>query len=380
MSQAANLGALGTNAGTTGILPAAGGGTAGTNGAIGFKNRIINSGMGIDQRNNGGSVTATSSEAYTVDRWACYSSPSSKFTVQRNGGAVTPPAGFTYYLGITSSSAYTVTSSDWFSIEQAIEGYNIIDLAWGTASAKAVSLSFQVYSSLTGTFGGSVRNSAANRSYPFTFTVSSANTWTTISIAIAGDTSGTWTSTNAAGLWLFFDMGAGTGNRGTAGAWASANYVGATSSTVQVVANNAATFYITGVQFEAGSTATNYDFRSYVTELMFCYRYYFDTASQTNGGAGSGLLGAMMVKSFNGNEAAGFNKWPTPMRATPTITCFGNNGTAGQLHRFASGDVGTNINFNNVTYNGFTAVNETGTFTTTEPNMYGGRIIANAEI
>ena len=144
---------------------------------FGFKNRIINGAMMIDQRNAGASVTATTSNEYTLDRWKSASfSVSSKFSVQQNAGSVTPPAGYINYLGVTSLSAYSVGASDGFTISQRVEGLNIADLAWGTASAATVTLSFWVRSSLTGTFGGSLANSANNRSYPFTYTIDRKST------------------------------------------------------------------------------------------------------------------------------------------------------------------------------------------------------------
>ena len=172
----------------------------------GFKNRIINGAMMIDQRNAGASVTPSNS--YTLDRWRVYTSQASKLTAQQNAGSVTPPAGFVNYLGITSSSAYSITSTDYFFINQNIEGFNISDLAWGTANAQAVTLSFWVRSSLTGTFGGSLQNATSNRSYPFSYTISVANTWEYKTITIAGDTSGTWVSnTNGVGIQLALSLG-----------------------------------------------------------------------------------------------------------------------------------------------------------------------------
>jgi len=236
----------------------------------GFKSRIINGGMVIDQRNAGASVTGNG--VYTLDRWYAQATINSKYTVQQNAGSVTPPAGFANYLGVTSSSAYTVGASENFSLLQAIEGYNMADFAWGTASASSITLSFRVYSSLTGTFGGSLQNSAQNRSYPFTYTISSANTWTTISITIAGETTGTWLKTNGAGIYMWIGLGVGSTYSGAAGAWASSNYSGATGAT-SVVGTNGATFYITGIQLEKGSTATSFDYRPYGTELALCHRY-----------------------------------------------------------------------------------------------------------
>jgi len=237
----------------------------------GFKNRIINGAMVIDQRNAGASVTPTNGQ-YSVDRWAAELSQASKFSFQQNAGSVTPPAGFINYLGVTSLSAYTVGSGEVFNLFQRIEGLNVSDLAWGTASAATVTLSFWVRSSLTGTFGGAIQNNGNDRSYPFSFTISAANTWEQKSVTIAGDTSGTWLTTNGIGIRVRFNLGAGSTLSGTAGAWAAADYRSATGAT-SVVGTNGATFYITGVQLEKGSTATSFDYRPIGTELALCQRY-----------------------------------------------------------------------------------------------------------
>ena len=250
-------------------------------GLYGFKNRLINGDMRIDQRNAGASVTPTAT-AYTLDRWIAELSQASKFSVQQNAASVTPPVGFTNYLGVTSLSAYSLGSADFFNVQQKIEGFNAADLAWGTANAATVTLSFWVCSSLTGTFGGVLRNSAANRSYPFSYTISSANTWEQKSITVAGDTSGTWLTTNGIGITVSFNLGTGTTYSGTAGSWAGTNYASATGAT-SVVGTNGATFYITGVQLEKGSTATSFDYRPYTTELQLCQRYLpaFNSTSTT---------------------------------------------------------------------------------------------------
>jgi hypothetical protein len=240
----------------------------GTSGITGFKNRIINGAMMIDQRNAGASVTA--SNYNLVDRWAYAASQSSKFSAQQS---TTAPSGFINSLIMTTASAVTIGAGDIFNINQPIEGLNISDLGWGTASAQTVTLSFWVRSSLTGTFGGSLSNSAVNRSYPFTYTVSSANTFEYKTITITGDTSGTWLTTNGVGIRLFFSLGTGSTYSGTAGAWAGADYRSSTGAT-SVVGTNGATFYITGVQLEKGSTATSFDYRPYGTELALCQRYY----------------------------------------------------------------------------------------------------------
>jgi len=254
------------------VLPEASGGTGTTTGYYGFKNRIINGAMVIDQRNAGASVTPTNGQ-YTLDRWAAVLTQASKFTVEQTITGVAAPVGFTDYLAFTSSSAYSVLTGDAFGMYQLIEGLNVADLAWGTANAQTVTLSFWVRSSLTGTFGGSIINNAANRSYVFSYTISSANTWEQKTVTIAGDQSGTWLTTNGVGLMVRYGLGSGSTFTGTAGSWGAGNIVQPTGS-VSVVGTNGATFYITGVQLEKGSTATSFDYRPYGTELQLAQRYY----------------------------------------------------------------------------------------------------------
>jgi hypothetical protein len=241
----------------------------------GFKNRLINGGMVIDQRNAGASITAGTTNPFSVDRWQTVSSQNSKYTAQQNAASVTPPVGFTNYLGATSSSAYSVLTGDYFALQQIVEGLNVADLGWGTANAATITISFWVRSSLTGTFGGSLTNNGSTRAYPFSYTISSANTWEQKSITISGDTSGTWLTTNGVGVRLCFGLGVGTTYSGTAGAWSGSNLISATGA-VSVVGTNGATFYVTGVQLEKGVTATSFDYRPYGTELSLCQRYYED--------------------------------------------------------------------------------------------------------
>ena len=283
----------------------------------GFKSRIINGNMAISQRGTGVFTQDTTGTQYSLDRWNIYGSVASKFTAQQTpsatetGFATRVAAGFTDYLGITSSSTYAVTAGEVFQLQQLIEGFNTADLAWGTAAAKTVTLSFWVYSSLTGTFGGSFANSAANRSYPFSYSIPAANTWTQISITAPGDTSGTWIgATNGIGIRVYFGIGVGTSGSGPANAWAGVLYRSVTGA-VSVVGTNGATFYITGVQLETGSTATSFDYRPYSTELSLCQRYY---------------VGANGVYSFTAGYDASYTTintgglaWSYQMRTTPTI-------------------------------------------------------------
>ena len=236
-----------------------------------MKNRIINGAMVIDQRNAGASVTPTINELYTLDRWCCRLSQASKYSTQQSS---TAPVGFNKSILVTSLSSYSVVSGDYFAYEYRIEGYNIADLGWGTANAKTVTLSFWVRSSLTGNFGGCIINgSPYDWSYPFSYSISAANTWEQKSITIPGSTSGTWNSTNGIGLSIFFGLGVGSTYSGTANTWANALYLAPTGAT-SVVGTNGATFYITGCQLEVGSSATGYEYRQYGQELALCQRYY----------------------------------------------------------------------------------------------------------
>jgi len=281
-----------------------------------LKNRIINGDFRIDQRNAGASVTITSTVAdtYTLDRWFAYGSQASKFSIQQNAGSVTPPTGYTNYLGVTSLAATTVGASDEFEVGTRIEGYNISDLGWGASGASTVTLSFWVRSSLTGTFGGSLRNSAGNRSYPFSYTISSANTWEQKTVTITGDTTGTWLTTNGLGLRVTFSLGVGSTLRSTAGSWSANNYISVTGET-QVVGTNGATFYITGVQLEVGSTATPFERRLYGQEFINCCRYYWQQISND-----SSIYRPIAVGSY---IQSAYVEWvaqfPVQMRTSPSL-------------------------------------------------------------
>jgi hypothetical protein len=316
---------------------------AGGNG-LSFRNRIINGDMRIDQRNAGASVTPSVSGTYTVDRWVTGFSQASKFSVQQNAGSVAPPAGFTNYLGATSTSAYSVGAAEGFVVAQFIEGFNISDVGWGTANAQPVTLSFWVRSSLTGTFGGSLRNSDANRSYPFSYTINAANTWEQKSVTIAGDASGTWLTNNTIGIRLSFSLGAGATSSGTAGAWAVGNFFSATGAT-SVVGTSGATFFITGVQLEAGSVATPFERRPYGTELALCQRYFVNLAAITNDW---GFNKYGIGTNPGSSSSAIMCPTPVPLRATPTVTFAGVVSTIGAAGTNVSSITVSTANFANV--------------------------------
>ena len=305
------------------IVDAAGGssavlyGVASPPNSMGFRNRLINSDMRIDQRNAGASVTpASNGPAYLLDRFAYYNSQVSKLTYQQNAGGVTPPAGFSNYLGVTVASAATVGSSDVFLLYQPIEGFNVSDLAWGTANAQSITISFWVRSSLTGNFSGALQNSGNTRTYAFPYSISQANTWERKTVTVNGDTAGTWLTNNGTGITINFSLGTGSSLSTTAGSWVAGNTPNATGS-VNLVATAGATFYITGVQLEAGSVATPFERRDYGRELMMCQRYGWRVAD--------GGIGRVGLGTWNSSVSADIMiPLPVEMRATPALTVISN--------------------------------------------------------
>ena len=301
-------------------------------GALSNRNRIINGAMVIDQRNGGAAVSTNGS--YPTDRWQLGISGGT-WSVQQSS---TAPAGFSKSTAVTISTGYSKSVSDQNNFRQFIEGQNVYDLGWGSSDAKTVTLSFWVRSSLTGTFAGSLINSAYDRSYVFTYSISAADTWEYKTVIIAGDTSGTWLTTNGVGIRLFFDLGSGSNSETTAGAWTAGEYR-RVSGAVDVVATTGATWYITGVQLEVGdlSTATPFEHRSYGDELARCQRYYrkFGTVNSD----GDYLLLSYLTGNTN---RIGKPVFDIAMRASPTVTYYHySTGVTGQLREFSSGTTRT---------------------------------------
>ena len=299
------------------------GGTAAMSSSF-LRNRIINGDMRIDQRKAGATTTVTSSEYFSCDRWEQWSSVSSKYSAQRS---TTVPTGFVNSQLLTSLSAYSVAAGDYFALSQKIEGNNIADLGWGAAGALTVTISFWVRSSLTGTFGGSLSNSAVTRSYPFTYVINAANTWEQKTITIAGDTSGTWLTDTGVGIRVWFGLGIGSTYSGTAGAWAAADYRSATGA-VSVVGTSSATFYITGVQLEVGTVATPFERQIYSNQLAQCQRYYEHSYSQDTAVGTSTDTGTVSTKSPQADMQDTI-QFAVEKRATPTITFYTNLGVSG---------------------------------------------------
>jgi hypothetical protein len=282
--------------------------------SLGFRNRIINGDMRIDQRNAGAAVTADG--AYPVDRFSTTNSTDGAYSAQQDSSA---PVGFTTSVKYTITTADTsLTTTQSIASIQRIEGTNVADFGWGTANAKTITLSFWVRSSLTGTFGGSLRNSATNRSYPFTYSISVADTWEQKSVTIPGDTSGTWLTTTGIGIVVFFGLGVGPDRSGTAGAWNSSNNFSATGA-VSVIGTLNATWYITGVQLEVGSVATPFERRPFGAELALCQRYYYKSAVETGSKVlGIGFNDTTTLAKANVNFKVSMRAAPTSLETTGT--------------------------------------------------------------
>jgi len=272
----------------------------------GFKNRIINGNMAIAQRTTS---AVTTDEAFPVDRFQLQIVNANLSLVQSS----TAPAGFNYSIAATVTSTTSATVLDRSRLFQNIEGFNVADLDWGTANAKTITISFWARSTVTGTYSGNVSNYGGNRSYIFTYALT-ANTWTYVTATIPGDTTGTWLKTNSGGMVLNpITFNCGANYQGTAGSWIAGDARGTSGSTYLATSNAGAVFNITGVQLEVGSTATNFDYLPYTTELQLCQRYYEVLTYNSNSElVSSWLLTSTFYKSwwyFKVNK-----------RASPTIT------------------------------------------------------------
>jgi hypothetical protein len=332
-----------------------------------MKNRIINGAMVIDQRNAGTAVTVSTTGVFVVDRFRSGSNGtwgSGVFSAQQNKGSVTPPAGFTNYVGMATTTAVaSIPATNSYDFVQPIEGYNTADLGWGTANAKTVTLSFWVYSNLTGTFAGNLQNTAADRFYVFSYSISVANTWTQISVTIAGDTSGTWNKTNDLGINARFSLGTGSTYLGTAGSWGATAYSGVTGQQ-QVISSTSNYWYMTGLQLEVGSSATGFEYRQYGQELALCQRYYYALsygyATPINGGIGN-------VTIYSAGTAAGsiysVIQFPNNMRTAPTL-----NATSGTAY-YKLNTNGSALTFDTLTLNDYT---------NTSATIYNGSVISSS--
>jgi hypothetical protein len=316
---------------------------------FGFKNRIINGDMRIDQRNAGAALTGISSSVYCLDRWKFDIGGTGTFTLQQSS---TAPTGFSNSLAITCTAA--AASPAVLYAEQKIEGFNLQDLAYNTASASSVTMSFWVRSNKTGTFVALLYNTSTTRMVGRTYTISTANTWEQKTVTFPGDTAAAIPNSNANGLEIRFWLAAGsTWSSGTLPTtWATdvtANQ--AAGQTVNLADTIGNILYITGVQLEKGSTATAFDYRDFGRELALCQRYYEKSYDYGTAPGTSNALQQAIGLGIYTNTPAAYNRFghvyfKVAKRAGPTVTLYAPaTGSSATASNATSGDGGTNIGY-----------------------------------
>ncbi len=329
-------------------------------------NLIINGAMEIQQRIAGNYTTITND--YTgIDRYHVYANPASKLTYEPSTDS---PVGFSSSFKITSTSAYTPTSGNYFYFGQRIEGHNWQHLEYGTGNAKTITISFFVKSSITGTWSGIVKNQSQNRSFAWEYTISSADTWEKKTITVPGCPDGTWETGRNAGAWIYFCIGSttsGTTYLGSANSWQSTNLIGTTGSN-SLPNTNGATWYMTGLKVEEGSVATDFQRRLYSQELADCMRYY-QIVIQSGGGGGGNTGGLGGTPYSNGSSVYCPYRFPVEMRAEPSMESTSGTGSGSGTFRTRRG--------NNYNFNSFASMNDannTSTTFVTNGNAGGGDV------
>ena len=342
--------------GSSALLPA----------GLGFRNKIINGDMRVVQRGTA-AVTGSGSPQYPVDRWIVYNGTGTVTFAQ----STIAPAGYTNSLNATVTATGSYGTGGYTEIGQMVEGFNCQDLAWGTASAKLITVSFWVRSSVTGIYNVAFQNNGQNRSYIASFTINAANTWEYETIQIPGDTSGTWLTDSGVGLRMWLQLGMGTNYDTTGNTWAAGN-LGSTSGAIDFAANSGATFYVTGVQLEQNYQPTPFEQRPIGVELALCQRYYWRNAIYGAGAVGGSGAVPIITMSFK-----------TPMRASPTITYVSGGTCMNGLADLVIGSAYTPLPVRDLSADGAELLfyMTTGSFTNGDPVTVKGAIMqATAEL
>ena len=316
MSKARNIAALSTvEVGATADQTKADLNAIGVSG--GRKNLIINGGMQVDQRNTLGSPN-TGGFIRSVDgNWFCAEGTDGAATYEQIADA--PAAsGLVYSQKVTVTTADSALASNQrLCNNQGVEGYDWNRLKWGTSEAKPATVQFWVKSSVTGTYGFSLRTGIGGMSYTQPYTISSANTWEYKTFTVAGPTSilgGSVSATNGTAWYLIFGLGFGAGfDTGVDNTWAAVGNGQGRAAHTNLMATNGATWQLTGFQIEVGSVATDFEHRSYGEELALCQRYYYEI------GGTSGTF-ITMGEHHSAAQFDPFIKMPVTMRVSPTFT------------------------------------------------------------
>jgi hypothetical protein len=312
----------------------------GAGNASSFKNRLINGGMTIAQRNNGDAVTGTT--FYAVDRFFTEKDGAGVLTCSRSTDA---PEGFAYSLKTEVTTVdSSIGSTDYYQIGQRIEADNVSDFGLGLSWCKPFMVSFWAKASQTGTYSVQLANSTGSRCYPSTITINSANTWEYKTIPVPATTSGTFNNRgNTIGLGIRIGFAYGSNfNGATANSWGNFSSFSNSFATPSnsMLATSGATFFITGAQIELGTVATSFDFRDYGRELIMCQRY-FETVYPTGIVPGSSSYLYVEYSTCTATNATGYLegtfKYTVVKRASPTITTWDVAGNIGKCAYYVSG-------------------------------------------
>lgn len=305
------------------------------NQVIGFRNRIINGNMRIDQRNVGASIAATNFN-YCTDRWAPYTNFTNIGTTQQ--GTSNPPTGFTNYLNWLNSATLTTSTTSFLGLHTYLEGNTVADLLYGTANCQTMTLSFWVYvnTGCTGNYSFVIRNSATTVSYASFYIVPTASVWQKVTLVIPGAPSGTWVTDTGYGMELMWGLhGSGTlaAPLASYGTWTANNYIG-TANMVNLGAISGSGFNITGVQFELGSLATKFEWRPWETEMRMCQRYYeksYDYATVKGSNVNSTNTGILWVIATNANQTTHI-EYKVEKRVAASFIAYNSGGTANSVY------------------------------------------------
>jgi hypothetical protein len=317
---------------------------------VGMKNIIINGDMSLAQRSTS-VASITTSGFYTLDRMSFVVSNQGTWT-QSQSTDVPSGQGFSnsFKLDCTTADA-SPAAGDVVRLQQGIEGLNLQYLKYGTANAESLTLSFWVKSNKTGTYVIQLLNGAASRQVGKTYTIDSADTWEKKTITFPGDTSSSLDNDNSAELYVMFCLGTGTDrSSGTLSeTWKS--FVTAdqfAGQTVNLADDTANEWYITGVQLEAGTTASDFEFLPVDVNLQRCLRYYeksvaISASLPTTAEAGSHQINGFQTGS---KQIRLMRDFKVQKRATPTITIYDTGNNTNKVTTYNDAGTGTsNIAF-----------------------------------
>ena len=308
-----------------------------------FRNIIINGDMSIAQR--GTSTSSITGNGYhTIDRYKTNLSSAGTWTQSRSTTAPTDQ-GFATSLKMDCTTADgSLSASDYLYIEQNIEGQFLQYLKKGTSSAESTTLSFWVRSNKTGTYIASIKDNDNTRMINQSYTISSADTWEKKTITFAGDTTGTLGNDNATSFRLILWLAAGSDyTSGTLStSWESQTNANLAVGQVNLADSTSNEWYITGVQLEAGTSASDFEFLPKDVNLTRCQRYFqksydLDTTPGTATDTGVYWTGG---SSDSGNNVSFLPSYKTTMRSSPSVTGYARDGTSGEGSYFRSGASG----------------------------------------